>query len=88
MHAMVVRTGRRTQVGVWYGLFLLALLWCQGVEARDGSQSNDLIVKPVKQRISDEAIEADKQVFRQLRATLDVAKSRGRFRTGLCARES
>ena len=77
MHAMVVRTGRRTQVGAWYGLFLLALLWCQGVEARDGSQSNDLTVKPVKQRISDEAIEADKQVFRQLRATLDVAKSQG-----------
>jgi outer membrane protein OmpA-like peptidoglycan-associated protein len=34
-----------------------------------------LTVRPVKQRISDEVIEADKQVFRQIRSRLESAKA-------------
>ena len=45
--------------------------------AQNSPGADDLTVKSVRQRISDEAIEADKKVFHQLRTRLASAKSQG-----------
>lgn len=72
---MAWMTGRRKWKGAWYGLLLLTCLWGEGATAQGASPSNDLTVRPVKQRISDEVIEADKQVFRQIRSKLESARA-------------
>jgi hypothetical protein len=44
--------------------------------AQEQPQVEELTVKPVKQRISDEAIETDKTVFKHLRTKLGEAKEK------------
>ena len=68
---------RKIRSVAWSCAVGIVLTGSQSALAQNSQGTDDLTVKPVKQRMSDAAIEADKQVFRQLRARLDVAKSRG-----------
>ncbi len=57
----------------WFALVLVAMLWCGHVQAGEDWLPNELTVRPLKQRISDEVIEQDRQVFRLLRTRVDQA---------------
>lgn len=77
MPRVIPHDSRQFTVLVWAGMLWLMLTDAPVSQAQESRATDDLTVKSVKQRISDEAIEADRQVFRQLRAKLAAARSQG-----------